>query len=88
MKFEIIGYDGINRMTMHEESCFPTVEELQSMLKLGYKFKLDDKTLTKGAVLDLIKSAKTSSKANKPVKQAKAKKSNTAKPAEPTSHLF
>lgn len=54
MKFEI--YDDKNKTVFrcNEKNCFPTVSEINSMSKAGYKFRLDDKSINKKKLLEYI----------------------------------
>ena len=62
MKFEIIGPDGKNRMTMHEVSCLPTKDEIKSMADKKFRFKLDGKVVSKATVIELIGKPKQTKK--------------------------
>ena len=62
MKFEIIGPDGKNRMTMHEVSCLPTKDEIKSMADKKFKFKLDGKVVSKATVIEMINKSKQTKK--------------------------
>ena len=50
MDFEVIGPDGRGKMHTSCESCIP-YESLDSMVKWGYKFKLDGKMISKSALI-------------------------------------
>ena len=58
MKFEVINDK--NKVVMHTESmsCIPNREIVESMITSGYKFKVDNKILTKKKIIDLIKENK------------------------------
>lgn len=50
MLFEVIGPDGKGKMCTHSESCIP-YEDLDSMAKAGYSFRLDGKKVSKNQLL-------------------------------------
>lgn len=54
MKFEI--YNNKNECVFITKSseCLPQKEYIESMLKNGFKFKLDEKTLQKKQLINLI----------------------------------
>jgi len=79
MKFEVIGPDGNHRIAMHEESCLPTKDEIQSMANAGFKFKLDGKVIAKSKALEMAKSNSI-----KKVSKKTAKSTDTAV----DGHLF
>lgn len=58
MKFEVINDK--NKVVMHTESisCIPDRGIIESMIAAGYKFKIDNKILTKKKIIDLIKENK------------------------------
>lgn len=63
MEFELFEiYNDKNRRVFctNGQSCLPQKEHLDSMLKNGYKVKLDNKALTKKAINELY--SKTSKK--------------------------
>ena len=74
--FEVIGPDGKGKMITHSEKCLPSKSDIQSMIKCGYKFKIDGKLASKAAVMELINNA------NKP------KSSKPAEPQEFEGRLF
>ena len=47
MKFEAINPFGKTVMNTEYEECVPDKEQIESMLKVGYKFKRDGKMLNK-----------------------------------------
>lgn len=46
MKFEVINDKNVAVMSTEYVSCMPEKDELTSMSKAGYKFKLDGKSIT------------------------------------------
>ena len=54
MKFEVINNQGETVMYTFHISCLPTLRQVKSMVKNGYKFKIDDKIVSKGKVEQLI----------------------------------
>ena len=46
MKFEIIK-DNKTKFYTHDISCIPPIKQINTMLKCGYKFKLDSKAISK-----------------------------------------
>ena len=55
MKFEIYNNKNERVFITSSIECLPQKEYLDSMIKNGYKFKLDDKTLTKKQIIELYK---------------------------------
>lgn len=53
--FEIYTEKGSRLFYTSSEECLPSKEQINSMLNVGYKFKLDGKTLSKKALNELIK---------------------------------
>ena len=51
----MINKDGKSVMSTEHISCFPTKEQLSSMVKAGYKFKIDGKPVTKKKIEELKK---------------------------------
>lgn len=49
-------YDDKNKTVFQcdKKSCFPTVNEIKSMAASGYKFKLDNKIISKKKLLEFI----------------------------------
>lgn len=60
MLFEIFNDKGHRVFMTNSENCLPEKEHINSMIANGYKVKLDSKTLTKKATLELY--SKTSKK--------------------------
>lgn len=54
MKFEIINSNGKIVFNTMDESCLPTKGEINSMTKVGYKFKIDGKSITKKKLEEII----------------------------------
>lgn len=53
MLFEIFNDKGHRVFFTNSENCLPEKNNLEAMLKNGYKFKCDDKTLTRKAINEL-----------------------------------
>lgn len=47
MKFEVINDKGQVVMTTTSENCIPDKDDIESMSKSGYKFRIDGKVVTK-----------------------------------------
>ena len=54
MKFEVINDRGRTIMSTTYISCIPNDGEIASMIKAGYKFKIDGKSTSKNKIKDLI----------------------------------
>lgn len=54
MKFEVVNDKGKVVFNTTEISCLPTKTEINSMIKAGYKFKLDNKSITKKKLEEII----------------------------------
>ena len=54
MKFEIINSNGKIVFNTMDESCLTTKGEINSMTKVGYKFKIDGKSITKKKLEEII----------------------------------
>ena len=54
MKFEGGNNQGKAVMYTFHISCLPTPRQIESMVKNGYKFKIDGKIVSKGKVEQLI----------------------------------
>lgn len=59
MKFEIIGPDGINRMTTSQESAMPDAKALADMRRYGFKFKMNGERVSVQKLLEYLQSDKT-----------------------------
>ncbi len=58
MKFEVINNK--NKVVNHTEyiSRIPDIDTIESMIAAGYKFKIDNKILTKNQIVDFVKNNK------------------------------
>ena len=54
MKFEVINPFGKLVMNTEYEECIPDKEQINKMLKVGYKFKLNGKSLNKKEVVEFV----------------------------------
>lgn len=54
MKFEIINPLGKPVMSTEYEECIPNKEQINAMLKAGYKLKLNGKNLTKKELNEFV----------------------------------
>ena len=54
--FTIIGQDGECKLSTEYIECLPNLNCIDNMLKAGYKFKEDNKALSKGKLTELISS--------------------------------
>lgn len=54
MKFEVVNNQGETVMYTFHVSCLPTLRQVKSMTKSGYKFKIDGKIVSKSKVEQLI----------------------------------
>lgn len=54
MKFEVTNDKGVTVMHCNAASCLPTVDEISSMAKAGYRFKLDGKNISKKKAVELL----------------------------------
>lgn len=55
MKFEVVNDRGRTIMSCTTASCVPDDEQLSSMAKAGYKFKIDGKTVNIKKVKEIRK---------------------------------
>ena len=55
MIFEVVNRDGRTDMYTEYTQYIPTKSELASMIKEGYKFKIDGKVATKKRIEELLK---------------------------------
>lgn len=55
MKFEVVNDRGRTVMSCTTASCVPDDEQLSSMAKAGYKFKIDGKTVNAKKVKEIGK---------------------------------
>ncbi|MDO4562197.1 MAG: hypothetical protein Q4C12_00025 [Clostridia bacterium] len=53
MKFEVINDRGMTVMSCTAFSCIPEESEISSMLKAGYKFKIDGKSVNKRKIQEI-----------------------------------
>lgn len=54
MKLEIFNESGKRVFITCEKSCFPKKSEINTMSKVGWKFKLDDKRISKKNLEEII----------------------------------
>ena len=54
MKFEVINPFGKPVMTTEYKECVPDKEQINAMLKAGYKLKLNGKILNKKEVIEFV----------------------------------
>ncbi len=54
MKFEVINDKGKVVFNTTETSCLPTKTEINSMTKAGYKFKIDNKSIAKKKLEEMM----------------------------------
>ena len=55
MKFEIFNENGVRLFYTEHKECIPTPNELSAMTRLRYKFKVDDKIVSKKKVEEILK---------------------------------
>ena len=55
MKFEVVNDKNVPMMSTTYISCIPEKDELTSMSKAGYKFKLDGKSITIKKLIEKLK---------------------------------
>lgn len=55
MKFEIFNDKGKREFYTYEKECIPPKHEIDVMSKNGWKFKLDDKVISKTKLNEMIK---------------------------------
>lgn len=55
MKFEVFNDKGKRRHITYYNECIPSKEQLDAMLKAGYKIKVDGTTVTKKKLSELLK---------------------------------
>lgn len=55
MNFEIINEKNKTVFNTPQKECIPSKQTINTMLKIGYKFKIDGKTLTKKQINELLK---------------------------------
>lgn len=56
MKFEVINDKGMAVMSCADVSCIPDDSQLSSMIKAGYKFKIDEKIVTVKKIKNYVNS--------------------------------
>ena len=54
MFFEVLNSDGKTVFNTSESICLPREKQIKIMLSLGYKFKVDNKILTKKALNEFM----------------------------------
>lgn len=54
MKFKVVNREGRAVMSTEYIECIPDEEQLKSMAKVGYKFKIDEKTVSVKKIKELI----------------------------------
>ena len=55
MEFEVFNDKGVRVFYTYQEQCIPTKTQISSMLKQGYKFKIDGKNLSKSKALEVAR---------------------------------
>ena len=50
MKFEVVDRNNRTVMNTSDLSCIPNKEQINSMSKAGYKFKIDGKAINKNKI--------------------------------------
>ncbi len=55
MKFEVVNDRGVTVMNTSSISCIPNIDELTSMSKAGYKFKIDNKSVSIKKIKEVLK---------------------------------
>jgi hypothetical protein len=55
MKFQIYGKDNKCKLVTESKSCIPGIDELKLMSKVGYKFKLDGKSISLSKLKEELK---------------------------------
>ena len=58
MKFEIFDDKKDRKFWCESDSCLPTSSEINAMAKVGYKFKMNGKSISKTALINYIKGDK------------------------------
>lgn len=58
MLFEIFNEKNVRVFVTCSEECIPEKRYIDSMLSVGYKFKMDGKILTKKAINELLNGRK------------------------------
>ena len=54
MKFEVINDKGRTMMSTTCLSCIPDADQIDAMIKYGYKFKINGKSVPKKKVIEFI----------------------------------
>lgn len=54
MQFEVINDKGVTVMRTEHKSCIPDDNQLASMAKAGYKYKIDGKTVLTKKVKEIM----------------------------------
>lgn len=57
MKFEVVNDKGVTVMQTEMKSCVPNDDELFTMSKAGYKFKLDGKSVSIKKIKETLKTS-------------------------------
>ena len=55
MRFEIINDKGTIVMNCSSIDCMPNKEQIDVMLQIGYKFKVDNRIISKKKIVEIIK---------------------------------
>lgn len=58
MKFEVFNDKKNRKFWCESKACLPTISEITAMSKIGYKFKMDNKVISKTALINYIKGDK------------------------------
>ncbi|MBS7360332.1 MAG: hypothetical protein KIG53_06990 [Oscillospiraceae bacterium] len=54
MKFEVVNFDGETVFNTKSKRCIPQRHQIESMLKAGYKIKIDGKVVSKKKLFEII----------------------------------
>lgn len=54
MKFEVVNFDGETVFNTRSKRCIPQRHQIESMLKAGYKIKIDGKVVSKKKLFEII----------------------------------
>lgn len=58
MVFEVVNEKGISVMKTKYLSCIPSANQINVMLSIGYKIRIDGKIATRNKIKELLKEAK------------------------------
>lgn len=54
MKFEIIK-DNVTKFNTYHSECIPPIKQINEMLRVGYKVKIDNKIVSKTQINNVLK---------------------------------